>query len=124
MPLLSLKDGRQMLWEPTTDLLCSACRESVDIFTLRSPTMESANFMFDFRHPSGDGLAQGDYWYLHKRCAHLQDVLIREGASIRWGWHPMGWVLGLDKTMMHTFGRLDRHLKKRMPSNVYDRLYA
>lgn len=124
MPVIALSGGRGVLWEPTTDLLCTYCRKPVDVSTLMKPTIEAANFVFDFGTPPDDPLRRGEYWYLHKRCSRIEGGLIREGATIHWGMHPMGWVLGIDKHIMNGFGDLSKHLSKRMPPGVYDSLYS
>jgi hypothetical protein len=126
MPIIRLSGNRGVLWEPTTDLLCTYCREPIDIYTLyenHENWREVANFMFEFGTRGDDPLSRGEYFYLHKRCARIEGGLIREGAELHWGWHPIGWVLGIDKTMLWTAGNLGKHLKKRMPPGVYDRLY-
>ena len=124
MSLIELQDGRQIVWEPTTDLLCSGCRGTVDIHTLRHGGQEAVNFMFDLQHPAGgDGRAHGEYWYLHKRCARLERLLRHAGADIGWGWHHMTWVLGIDQTWQETFGNLAKFLYQLMPVGVYEHLY-
>lgn len=124
MTVLMLNTGHQVFWEPTTDLICSCCEQPIDIYTLRRGGKESVNFMFDMRHPEGgDGLTRGEYWYLHKRCAGVERLFIRGGVDIRWGWHHMSWVLGLDKTWDEHFGNLGQFLYQRMPEGVYRHLY-
>jgi hypothetical protein len=116
MAVIMHRDGKQaVLWEPTTALLCSACREDI------KPTrhaLQTVNFMFDFdKHP--DALAAGEYFYLHKPCTRIEDAL-----CVQWGWHPLGWVLGTDKHLTSLLGNLQKHLRKQMPPGVYDQLYA
>jgi Meiotically up-regulated gene 113 len=125
LSVFTLRDGQQILWEPTTELLCSGCRGEVDIHTLRRGGQESVNFMFEQRHPAGgDGRKHGEYWYLHKRCAGLERYFISKGADIRWGWHSMTWVLGIDETFQDHFGNLAKFLYKHMPDGVYEHLYG
>jgi len=123
MALLTLRSGMNVRWEPTTALVCSCCRAPVDIFTLGQRTVEAVNFTFDRRPAPGKGLAAGDYWYLHKRCARLEDALCRAGVALAWGWYPMGWVLGTDTTL-RSFGDLSRRLRRQMPKGAYAQLYA
>ena len=114
MPLVMMRNKQQAVrWEPTTNLLCSKCREPLEILPA---TLGRVNFTFDFVVP--DPLEQGQYWYLHKHCAWIEDAL-----DVNWGWHPMGWVLGKDAMMQRHWGSLQKYLKKRMPSGAYDRLY-
>jgi hypothetical protein len=96
MILLPLRDNRVLEWEPTTDLLCTVCREPLDIFTLLQNTLDCVNFLFDAQPAFPGQLAQGDYFYLHKRCSRIYGALIREGADIAWAWYEMRYVLGLD----------------------------
>lgn len=115
MPILWTRDGTQrVLWEPTTDLICSACREPLEV---KPPSLGTVNFSFDFVEP--DPLTRGEYWYLHKKCARIEDRL-----QVNWGWHSLAWVLGGDKTMTYYFGNLRQYLRKRMPDGCYDQLYA
>ena len=123
MALLTLRSGMSVCWEPTTALICSCCRAPIDIFTLGQRTVEAVNFTFDRQPGPGKGLAAGDYWYLHKRCARLEDALYREGIALAWGWHPMGLVLGTDPAM-RSFGDLPRRLRRQMPKGAYAQLYA
>lgn len=114
MPLLMLRDGIGMVeWEPTTALLCTACRIP---FAPNREALETINFMFDMQRD--DTLAKGEYFYLHKRCTNVEDQL-----DVFWGAHPMRWVLGIDQAMQRTVGSLAKHLRTRMPPGVYDRLY-
>lgn len=115
MPLLALRDGRGMVqWEPTTDLICSGCRAPLEICP---KALETVNFMFDLK--DYEALERGKYWYLHKPCTRIEDLLV-----VQWGWHPMGLVLGTDRFLKDTWGNLARHLKKHMAPGVYDTLYA
>jgi HNH endonuclease len=113
MPLVKVRNRPQMvLWEPTTALLCTYCREP---FRVVRETLGQVNFCFDFVVP--DPLQRGEYWYLHKRCAHIEDAL-----DVQWGWHGLGWVLGVDRGMQRGFGSLQKHLRKTMPQGCYETL--
>jgi hypothetical protein len=74
------------------------------------------NFTFDLDRY--DDMLRGEYWYLHKRCARIEDVF-----EANWGWHPMGWVLNTDSMMRNHFGSLATYLQKRMQPGVYEHLY-
>jgi len=78
--------------------------------------LKKVNFTYDFDLP--DALAQGEYFYLHKKCAWIEDVL-----QVNWGWHPMDWVLGFG-ILNRLYGSLKKHLQKHMPPGAYDALYT
>jgi len=113
MPLLRLRDGSGLVeWDPTTSLLCTACRIP---FVPSREALETINFMFDMQRD--DTLAKGEYFYLHKRCTRVEGQL-----EVFWGDYPMRWVLGIDEAMQRTVGSLAKQLRKRMPPGAYDRL--
>ena len=108
--LLRTTDGRFVLFEPTTELICAACRMPVDIYTLGQDTMDRPHFMFDLRT---EGLSKGDYWYFHKRCDRLSGSL-----DVSWGWHEMDYVLGVNKALQRMWGKFE----KRIPQATWERL--
>jgi len=115
MEYLRLRDGTAYVkWEPTTDLICSICREPLDI---TPEGMGQANFVYDMREQGTPW--NGHYWYEHKKCSHIENAL-----DVSWGWHPIGWVLGLDTILTKYYGSLQKTLKKHMPPGDYDRLYS
>jgi hypothetical protein len=124
MPVLALNNGQHVLWEPTTDFICSGCRQPLDRVSLYEDTLESVNFVYDLTIEKPDAIARGAYWYLHKRCARLEDMLHHYGVQVLWGMHPILWILGLDPLMNRLWGNLAKDYAKRMPPGVYQQLYA
>jgi Meiotically up-regulated gene 113 len=113
MPVLTTTQGESILWEPTTDLICSACREP---FVLDRRIPGQVNFMFDAGVP--DSLERGEYWYFHKRCAYIERAL-----DVRWRWLSMWSVLGKGFAGEGNHPKLQKELRHRMPPGVYDHLY-
>lgn len=107
------RDGKRYSWEPTTDLLCSYCRASFDVVPR---TLGQVNFTFNYILP--DPLERGEYWYLHKRCAHIED-----GLDVIWGWLSLYPVLGKGFFGQGKSQRIQNELRQRMPVGAYDRLY-
>ena len=111
MAFIPLPDGKRIFWEPTTDLLCTYCRQTIDVAGLHKKACAWTNFMFDLLHPSETSLVLGEYWYLHKRCMGIEDALMHRGAKIGWGWYDMKSVLGLDSVMwQNMYGNMQKIL--------------
>jgi hypothetical protein len=90
--------------------------------TLLENTSDCTNFMFDAQPSFPGQLAQGDYFYLHKRCSWIYGWLIREGADVSWAWYDMPWVLGCDRFMDRHYGSMPRFLRRFMPPGTYEGL--
>jgi len=114
MPIVMLRDGRACMWNPTIDLICSRCREPLEMLP---ETLERVNWVYEFADP--DPVARGEYWYLHKRCSGIERLF-----DVSWGMHPMEWVLGQDRLLNRICGNLQKYLRKTMPVGVYDQLYG
>jgi len=113
MSIMRSRKGELVLWEPTTELICSRCRQALP------PTLQTIgeiNFVFEFADP--DPLTRGEYFYLHKKCSWIENAL-----EVSWGMHEMKYVLGKDVLAKKLYGDLQKYLRTTMPAGVYDQLY-
>lgn len=125
MQIWNLSDGQRIRWEPTTDLVCSGCREPFDLQGNPRESISMTNFMFDLCEPAETSIVLGHYWYLHKRCSRMDQWLRQKGVKVFWGWHDMSAVLGrVSFRFKHLYGDTQKILRKAMPPGCYDQLYA
>lgn len=90
MAIIPLGNGRGVNWEPTTDLICTKCREPFDPV----PALLSVYLVHDDTSPNIHEIRILDYWYLHNQCREIEKYLKDMGANIRWRHHDMPYVLG------------------------------
>lgn len=83
------------------------------------------NLMFDLVNPKETSIVLGHYWYFHKKCSHMGDMLRHHGVDVHWGWYGMNAVLGRESRIVKNFmGDTQRFLKTTMPPGCYDQLYT
>ena len=124
MDLIPLSDGQYVQWDPTTALVCSCCQATIDVAGAPQRSLLTTNFMFDLREPKETSLVLGKYWYFHKQCSHMGDVLAKQGAKIAWGWYDMRFVLGQSNAHWKSvIGDIQAFLQQRLPPGCYDQLY-
>jgi 5-methylcytosine-specific restriction endonuclease McrA len=90
---IPLGDGKGITWEPTEELLCSACRESFN----PTESLKTVFFMFDYvknREWPRNRRPVSDYWYFHEGCRSITKRLKDMGANIRWLHYDMPYILG------------------------------
>ena len=123
MRYIHLGDGAAVAWEPTTELICTYCRQALDTSTVRHRGLDSVNFLWDINDEPAC-FRRNDYWYLHKRCMGIESALIRRGARIDWGAHEMFYVLGLYRTAWKNVDSVCAYLKKAMLPGAYEAMRA
>lgn len=118
MSLVKLRNGNRVVWEPTTQLICSLCRDPLDITTVHQNTLKCVNLV-SIAYPDYDGLQYGDYFYLHKICSR-----IRESVHELWLLWEMKHILGLDPIWNKFHTDMRGAFSRRMPKGLYDKIYA
>src|SRR5215831_9635857 len=123
MAVIPVGNGKGVTWEPTTELICTKCREPFDPATSLTTVYLVHDNLREWR--SYDDLRIRDYWYLHSACYGIEKILKDMGANIRWYKHDMPFILGfsIEKDGFRQRSRHAGDRTKHFPPGVYDTLF-
>jgi hypothetical protein len=116
MAVIPLGHGKGVTWEPTTELICTKCREAFD----PEQSLQTVFLMADYRSRIGE-IRIKNYWYLHEACRGIEKTLKEMGANIQWAAYDMPFILGffIEKDGYRSPHGKHEDREKRFPAGVY-----